>query len=138
MSELGKILKQFAEDRRELMEGAKKDARKMGGWNWHFVGRGIELIAIDDKGERDDYLGGPEFIEVKELTQSRLKDTAAHWGKYYRGETENKLAKIGLAYGLDCYDSFADYMAEQRGDACCEYTIWDDWAEAEIPIELLK
>ena len=49
----------------------------------------------------------------------------------------HKLAKVALAYGLDVYDSFADYMAAMRGD-WLDYEIWGDWAEAEIPIEILS
>jgi hypothetical protein len=137
MTELGKILSKFAEDRRELMEGAKKDARKMGHPRWHFVGRGIEFIAIDETGERNDDLGGPEFIETKELSQKAVKEIAAGWNRYSPNRNGHTLAKIGLQFGLDCYDDFADYMAAQRGE-WGDYSIWDDWAEAEIPIELLK
>jgi len=138
MKALSKILKQFREDRRDLMAGAKKDAIKMNGWRWHFVGRGIELIAIDETGERNDDLGGPEFLETKNLSAKLLRETVAHWHKYANEGDQHKLAKIGLCYGLDVYDSFADYMENMREAGYNDYEIWGDWAEAEVPIELLE
>lgn len=137
-TEIRKILDKFADDRRELVAGAKKDARKMNGWRWHFVGRGLELIAIDETGERNDDLGGPEFIEVNDLTIKGLKETADHWATYVRDGDKHTLAKIALCYGLDVYDSFADYMEDMRNSGYGDYTIWEEWAEAEIPINLLN
>ena len=44
----------------EVKAGGEKDARRRGK-RWHFVGRGVEIISLDETGERNDDLGGPAY-----------------------------------------------------------------------------
>lgn len=124
----------------EVRAGGEKDARRQGK-RWHFVGRGVEIIALDETGERNDDLGGPDYIQAKELTVHYLKEHAQHWAKHYSPQPENRgghtLTAIHLAGGFDVYDDFATYMQDMRDGYGSEYTIWDDWAGQDIPIELL-
>lgn len=135
----------------ELLNGAKMDARKMSRdpvyirdfpnsrpTRWHFVGRGCELIAIDDKGERNDDLGGPEFLEQKELSVAGLRDTAKQWLRYGPSRQGRYLTALSMNHGLDVYDDFHTYMEDMKYSGCGDYSIWDDWATQDIPIELFN
>jgi hypothetical protein len=106
----------------------------------HIVGRGVELIAIDETGERNDDLGGPDYLTAKELTIKTLTQTAKHWAKYYSPQPAerggHRLVAVHLAGGFDVYDSFSDYMAAMRGDGL-DYDIYDEWAGQDVPLSLL-
>ena len=106
----------------------------------HIVGRGVEIIALDETGERNDDLGGPDYIAAKDLTVGYLKTHTQHWAKHYSPQPENRgghtLAAIHLAGGFDIYESFGEYMQAMKGD-WLDYDIYDDWAGQDIPVELL-
>ena len=120
----------------EVKAEGEKDARRRGK-RWHFVGRGVEIIALDETGERNDDLGGPDFIGAKDLTVGYLREFVAHAEKCTRVNNPHKLAAIHLAGGFDVYDDFATYMQDMRDGYGCDYEIWDDWAGQDIPVELL-
>jgi hypothetical protein len=143
-------IKAYRADCKRVLAEAKKDARgkrrspeytrafpKARPHLWHFVGRGVEIIALDEKGERDDDLGGPEFCPASSLTVAYLKDFVAHATTCARADGK-KLSAIHLAGGFDVYDSFAEYMTDMREGGCGDYEIWDDWAGQDIPVELLQ
>ena len=132
---VGQAIKAYKIDTARVLAEGKACARKQGK-RWHFVGRGVEVIALDETGERNDDLGGPEFIEAKHLTVKGLLETVEGWRKYRSAGDRHHLAAIHLAGGFDVYDSFADYMDEQKGEGCCDYTIWDDWAGQDISLLL--
>jgi len=139
-SSVSAAIKSYRADCGRVLSEAKSSARKQpGGHRWHVVGRGVEINCLDERGERNDDMGGPDYIGAKDLTVAYLKDFVAHAEKCKGSRVNNPhtLAGIHLAGGFDVYDSFADYMDEQKGLACCEYTIWDDWAGQDIPLELL-
>jgi len=104
----------------------------------HIVGRGVELLAIDETGERNDALGGPDFIPAKELTAKLLKEVATLWAKYSPGPNNpHTLAAIHLSGGFDIYDSFADCM-ENHKHGGIDYDIYGDYAGQDIPLRLLS
>ena len=127
----------------ELRRDAKADARKRGYRDWHFVGRGCELLALDDLGERNDDLGEPDYISQKDVSVGYLKGTVEGWlkssrypGNVLRGRT---LTAISLNHGLDVYDSFTAYMDSMKdGGGAWDYEISGDWASEDIPIELFN
>lgn len=120
----------------EVKGNAERNARKRG-HRWHFVGRGVELVALDETGERNDDLGGPEFIEAKHLTVKLLRQTVEQWNRY-GPRAGHTLSAVHLAGGFDVYDSFAEYMQDMRDGGCGNYEIWDDWAGQDIPVSLLS
>ena len=123
-------IKSFRADCARVKSGAEDHSRG----RWHIVGRGVEIVALDETGERNDDLGGPEYISAKELTVTRLRETAEHWrDRYSPNRDGRRLAAIHLAGGYDIYDSFADYMAAMRGD-WIDHEVWDDWAGEDIPL----
>jgi hypothetical protein len=143
-------IKLYRADCSRVLADAKKDARtrrrnpewqkefpNSQPWKWHFVGRGVEIIALDATGERNDDLGGPDYCGAKDLTVQYLRDFVAHADKCARSE-DSTLSAIHLAGGFDVYDSFAEYMTDMREGGCGDYEIWDDWAGQDIPAELLR
>ena len=128
-------IKQYRANCAEVKAGAEKDCHA----RCHIVGRGVEIIALDETGERNDDLGGPDYIGANELTVKYLKDTAKQWARY-SPQPENRgghhLAAIHLAGGFDVYDSFGEYMQAMKGD-WMDYDIWEDWAGQDIPLDLL-
>ena len=143
-------IKLYRADCSRVLTDAKKDARTRRSnpewskqfpnsrpWKWHFVGRGVEIIALDEKGERDDDLGGPDYCGAKDLTVTYLRDFVAHAKKCARADGKT-LSAVHLAGGFDVYDSFAEYMSDMREGGCGDYEIWDDWAGQDIPVELLQ
>lgn len=113
----------------------KADAERHCKARCHIVGRGVELVALDETGERNDDLGGPDYIAAKDLTVGYLRQTAESWSKY-TSRDGHTLSAIHLAGGFDIYDTFADYMAAMKGD-WLDYDIYGDWAGQDIPLELL-
>lgn len=140
-SSVSAAIKAYRADCGRVLTEAKANARRRGK-RWHFVGRGVEIIALDNTGERNDDLGGPDYIAAKDLTVAYLKTHAQHWAKHYSPQPENRggktIAGIHLAGGFDVYDDFATYMQDMRDSGCGDYEIWDDWAGQDIPMELLK
>lgn len=118
----------------------KAEAEKHCHARCHIVGRGVEIIALDETGERNDDLGGPDYISAKELTVGYLKAHAQNWAKHYSPQDEarggHRLAAIHLAGGFDIYENFGEYMQAQKGD-WMDYDIYEDWAGQDIAIELL-
>jgi hypothetical protein len=100
----------------------------------------VEIISLDETGERNDDLGGPDYIAAKDLTVGYLKTHAQHWLKHYSPQPENRgghrLAAIHLAGGFDIHDSFADYMDHCK-HGCSDYDIYGDWAGQDIPLDML-
>lgn len=139
-SSVSAAIKAYRAQCTEVKAGAEDDARRRGK-RWHIVGRGVEIIALDETGERNDDLGGPDYIAAKDLTVGYLKTHAQFWAKHYSPQPENRgghtLAAIHLAGGFDVYDDFATYMQDMRDGGCGDYEIWDDWAGQDIPLELL-
>ncbi len=109
-------------------------------WNFrgcHIVGRGVEIICLDETGERNDALGGPDYISAKELTVKELRSFAAHALKGSPGPNNpHTLAAIHIAGGFDIFDNFADYMRHTR-DGDSDYDIYGDWAGQDIPLDML-
>lgn len=131
-------IKLYRESCVEIKKDAERDLRKRGLGRCHIVGRGVEIIALDETGERNDDLGGPEYIAAKDLTVKGLKKTARHWLKHYSpNRNGHTISAIHLAGGFDVYDSFSDYMDAMKGD-WLDYEIWADWAGQDIGIDLLK
>ena len=134
-SSISAAIKAFREQCAEVKGEAETNCRRC-----HVVGRGVEIIALDETGERNDDLGGPDYISAKELSVKCLKETAQHWLERYSPQPENRgghrLAAIHIAGGFDVYDNFAEYMQAMRGD-WMDYDIYDDWAGQDIPIDLL-
>lgn len=119
----------------EIKADAERDCR-----GCHIVGRGVEIISLDETGERNDDLGGPDYIAAKDLTVGYLKTHAQHWAKHYSPQPENRgghtLAAIHLAGGFDIFDGFADYMDHCK-HGCADYDIYGDWAGQDIPLDML-
>jgi len=123
-------IKQYRANCAEVKAGAEKDCHA----RCHIVGRGVEIIALDETGERNDDLGGPDYIGANELTVKYLKTLAAQWQKHYSPNRDGRvLTAIHLAGGYDVYDSFSDYMQAMKGD-WMDNEIWDDWAGQDIPL----
>lgn len=101
----------------------------------HIVGRGVEIIALDETGERNDDLGGPDYISAKELTVKELRNFVTHALKCARADGKT-LSAIHIAGGFDIYDSFGEYMMAMKGD-WMDHDIYGDWAGQDIPLELL-
>lgn len=120
------------------VKGNGERCGKKRGKRWHFVGRGVEVIALDETGERNDDCGGPEFIETKHLTVKSLRETVANWTRYGPTRNGNTISAIHLCGGFDVYDDFATYMQDMRDGGCGDYEIWDDWAGQDIPLALLQ
>ena len=103
----------------------------------HIVGRGVEIIALDETGERNDALGGPDYISAKELTVKELRNFVTHALKCSPGPNNpHTLAAIHIAGGFDIHDSFADYM-EHCKHGCGDYDIYEEWAGQDIPLDML-
>ena len=67
----------------------------------HFTQRGVEILAIDEHGER---IGDPiEYLEVKELSGKRLERAIVD-------HAPAQYSYICVQGGLDGYDSFQDAM----------------------------
>jgi len=130
----------YRTDTGRVLSEARADARKRGK-RWHFVGRGVEIIALDQNGERNDDLGGPDYIEAKHLTVKLLTEYLDSYRKYSPQPEERggaTLSGIHLAGGFDVYDDFATYMQDMRDGGCGDYEIWDDWSGQDVPLELFK
>jgi len=139
-SSVSAAIKNYRQQCTEVKAEGERVARTRGK-RWHFVGRGVEIIALDNNGERNDDLGGPDYIQAKELTVAGIKELAQHWAKHYSPQPEDRGGKtisgVHLAGGFDVYDDFATYMSDMRDGGCGDYEIWDDWAGQDIPMELL-
>ena len=126
-------IKDYRQQCAEVKANAERDFPRC-----HIVGRGVELIALDETGERNDALGGPEYIAAKDLTIKYLRQTSASWAKYSPGPNNpHTLAGIHIAGGFDIYDSFGEYMQAMKGD-WMDYDIYGDWAGQDIPLNLLS
>jgi len=135
LSSVSAAIKAYRADCARVRAGAEKDLKR----GCHIVGRGVEIIAIDETGERNDDLGGPDYIGANELTVRYLRETAQQWARYSPQPAErggHRLAAIHLAGGFDVYDSFAEYMQAMRGD-WMDHDIWDDWAGQDVPLNML-
>jgi len=137
-SSVSAAIKAYRANCTEVRAEGERVARTRGK-RWHFVGRGVEIIALDETGERNDDLGGPDYIGAKDLTVGYLREFVAHAEKCRGSRVNNphELAAIHLAGGFDVYDDFATYMQDMRDGGCGDYEIWDDWAGQDIPLELL-
>jgi len=136
ITSVGQAIKAYKIDTARVLAEAKADARKRGK-RWHFVGRGVEIIALDDNGERNDDLGGPDFIAMKDLTVKYLTNEINSYRQYSPSSHGRTLGGIHLAGGFDVHDDFATFMADSR-DGCLNYEIWDDWSGQDIPLELFE
>ncbi len=132
-SSVSAAIKAYRADCKRIKRAAERDFPRC-----HIVGRGVELIALNQDGEREDDLGGPEYLAAKELTVKGLKETAAHWLKHYSpSRNGDTISALHIAGGFDIYDSFSEYMESQRGGGWADYDIYGDWAGQDIPLTLL-
>jgi hypothetical protein len=67
----------------------------------HFTQRAVEVLAIDDRGERIEPV--LDWIEVKEISGKRLQ-------RIVEQHAPAQYHHIAVQGGLDCYSSFADAM----------------------------
>lgn len=84
------------------------DRNKAGDRRAYFKYRGLELIALDESGERIDSID-PDYLEQKEVSGKEIyllvegmKEDASRMGEV--------IHSFSLAGGLDYYESFSDAM----------------------------
>lgn len=86
---------------------------------WHFTHRGVEILPCDAAGAR---IGDGDILELSELSGKALRNSVAGLRKY-TDSYDGDFVTVGIAGGLDCWDSLQDQLKGYDYEPGFEY--WD-------------
>ena len=121
------LAKAFKAMSKRVMFEYKTAIRKAGDWG-HLVHRGVEVLGLDADGERTEDI---EYLEMSWISGKRFKQAA----QYMMDNPDVK--SIYFGGGLDQYDPFPEYMAQQR-EGYADYAPGVEYWGITVPVEMFK